>query len=70
MSIWKWDKNEILKNVENFGNNAKTHKNTIWVIKKPYILYMVWVSYICTQFGIYCMVLKNIDMFVYSGLLA
>ena len=66
----KWDKNEVFWYVENFGNNWKTHKNTIYVIKKPSILYMVVVSYICTQFGIYCIVLKNIDMYVYSGLFA
>ena len=34
-------KNEVLENVENLGNNLKTHKNTILVIKKLCILYMV-----------------------------
>ena len=55
--------------VEKIGNNLKTHKNTIYIIKKPNILYIVVVSYICTQFGIYCIVLRNIDMYAHSGLL-
>ena len=67
--IGKWDKNEVLRYVEKIGNNSKTHKNTIYIIKKTNILYIVVVSYICTQFGIYCIVFKNIDMYAYSGLL-
>ena len=54
--------------LENIGNNWKTHKNTNQLIKNPYILYVVLVLYICTQFGIYCIVFKNINMYVYSGL--
>ena len=54
--------------VENIGNNWKTHKNTNLVIKNLYILYVVLVLYICTQFGIYCIVFKNINMYAYSGL--
>ena len=64
----KWDKNEVFENMEKFGNNWKTHKNTNQLIKNPYILYVVLVLYICTQFGIYCIVFKNINMYVYSGL--
>ena len=66
------DANDVggfLKSVEKIGNNSKTHKNTIYIIKKTNILYIVVVSYICTQFGIYCIVLRNIDMYVHSGLL-
>ena len=66
--IQKWDKNEVFENMEKFGNNWKTHKNTNQLIKNPYILYVVLVLYICTQFGIYCIVLKNIDMYACSGL--
>lgn len=66
--IQKWDKNEVFENMEKFGNNWKTHKNTNQLIKNPYILYVVLVLYICTQFGIYCIVFKNINMYVCSGL--
>ena len=65
----KWDKNEVSGCVEKIGNNSKTHKNTIYIIKKTNILYIVVVSYICTQFGIYCIVFKNINMYACSGLL-
>ena len=41
----------------------------MYIIKNPSILYVVLVLYICTQFGIYCIVFKNIDMYAYSGLL-
>ena len=54
--------------MEKFGNNWKTNKNTNQLIKNPYILYVVLVLYICTQFGIYCIVFKNINMYAYSGL--
>ena len=66
--IQKWDKNEVFENMEKFGNNWKTNKNTNQLIKNPYILYVVLVLYICTQFGIYCIVFKNINMYAYSGL--
>ena len=33
--IQKWDKNEVSGCVEKIGNNSKTHKNTIYIIKKP-----------------------------------